>query len=215
MATNEGKQELIDTLKFTPCTYALSLTGYGGEITLGTVDRKIYDYFEENGISLDEWNNDWDDELEVPYELQPFPPSCWYECDNLAHQSGVELSLSNYITVEDENNNEVWSHTLDPADLSEIGVEVEEVEEVYSSEQPAGTVVCYGQSVEKGLFFRGEIKLTSPFNPKKLKINYSDIDGWRLVSSVIYDGEELESWDYDTTGKSFEVDWMVIDEDGE
>jgi hypothetical protein len=45
MATKEEKQELMDILKFTPCTYTIQMWGYGGEYVMGTVERKIYDYF--------------------------------------------------------------------------------------------------------------------------------------------------------------------------
>ena len=44
MATEIEKQELMDTLKFTPRNYTITLSGYGGEIAVGTVDRKVYDY---------------------------------------------------------------------------------------------------------------------------------------------------------------------------
>ena len=39
------QQKLIEVLKFTPRTYKIQLWGYGGEYVMGTVDRKIYDYF--------------------------------------------------------------------------------------------------------------------------------------------------------------------------
>ena len=40
MATQEEKQELIDTLKFTPRTYTVAMYGYGGEVVMGKVPRR-------------------------------------------------------------------------------------------------------------------------------------------------------------------------------
>jgi hypothetical protein len=40
------QEELIQTLKFTPRTYTVIMSGYGGEIVLGSVDRTIYNYFQ-------------------------------------------------------------------------------------------------------------------------------------------------------------------------
>ncbi len=45
MATEQQKEELMQTLKFTPRNYRVEIWGYGGEIYWGTVDRKIYDLF--------------------------------------------------------------------------------------------------------------------------------------------------------------------------
>ena len=108
----------------------------------------------------------------------------------------------------------MWEHTLDTDALGDLGIQFHDMEECYADNQPDGTVVVIGQSVEKGLFFEGEIPLTAAFDPAKLQFNYCDIDGWKLISSVIYNGEDIYSENYDTNGKSMEVSWQVIGEDG-
>ena len=47
MATIKEQEELIQTLKFIPRTYRIELGAYGGEVYIGSVDRKIYDYFKK------------------------------------------------------------------------------------------------------------------------------------------------------------------------
>jgi len=42
------QQKLIEVLKFTPRTYKISLWGYGGEIVMGTVDKKVWNYCVKN-----------------------------------------------------------------------------------------------------------------------------------------------------------------------
>jgi hypothetical protein len=44
MATQAEKELLVQTLKFTPRTYKISMWGYGGEKVMGTVDPKCWDY---------------------------------------------------------------------------------------------------------------------------------------------------------------------------
>ena len=37
------QEKLIQTLKFTPRSYNVSMWGYGGEVVMGTISREIYD----------------------------------------------------------------------------------------------------------------------------------------------------------------------------
>ena len=200
-ATDEQKEELMQTLKFTPRTYRLEMAGYGGEVVIGTVDPEAYDYFVENDIDLDEFAYDWENEMGVPEDKMPFNPGEWHDCDDLAHENGVEMFSSCRVTVYDENNDEVWSHSLDVGELDEDGIEVEGVSEHYVNWND-GKVVFYGQNFEKGLFFGGDIELTAPFDPKKLKFLTDDIDGWEICNYVSYAGVDINNDDYDTTGKS-------------
>ena len=210
------QEELIQTLKFTPRTYRVMLSGYGGEIVLGSVPREQYEYFRDNELDIEEYAWDCDNEQEVPEEMQPFTPGEWHSCDDVAHESGCELSEYNYITVTDENGKEHWQCKLGYSELTDAGVEVDETEESLCSDRTdrENTVGFIGQSVEKGVFFEGELNLTAPFDPAKLAINYSDIEGWSLITGVTYDGEDIEGYDgYDTRGKSSEFKFYDTGED--
>lgn len=217
MATKKQKEELIEILKFTPVTYKVVINGYGGEIAMGKIDRKIVDYFEENNINLDEYATSWgdpgdDDYIDVPEDLQPFSQGNWYDCDNIEHNSGAEFGGS-WITVYDENDNEVWQQELGH-NLEDLGCEVEcfccEDIEDYTD---ADTAVFVGQNFEKGCFFDAELNLTAPFDPTKFKFTYSDIANWPILNVVEYGGEELEGADgYSTTGKSMSFEFYVSDD---
>ena len=212
MATKKQKQELIDVLKFTPINATLRLQGYGGEAYAGKVDRKIYDYFKENKIDIEEYSSSWDGFDDVPGDMKPFIEGSPYDCDNLFHASGAELSDLNEITIEDENSNTIWQHNLGYSDLEDSGVTVAEIgggEILDLCDE--NDVVFWGGQGEKGCFFDAEFTLKSPFDPKKLKIYYENCDDWYIITGVEYDGEELDGFGgYSTTGKWTEQKWILL-----
>ena len=218
MSTIKEQEELVEILKFTPRTYTLMLSGYGGEIVLGSVPREQYQYFVDNEIDIEEFAWDSDNEAGVPEEMQPFEPGSWHECDDVAHESGCELCDSNYITVTDENGKEHWQSKLGYSTLTDAGVEVDESDEYLCSDRAdrENTVGFVGQSTEKGCFFEGELELTAPFDPAKLAISYSDIEGWSLISGVTYDGVDIEGHDgYSTRGKGSDFKFYDTSDDNE
>jgi hypothetical protein len=213
MATKTQKQELINALKFTPIKVNLMLQGYGGESYAGTIDRKIYDHFKANKYDLDEYASDSDGEWSsrIPTELQPFSPGSPYECDNLWHASGAELSDLNEVTITDEHGKEVWAHNLGWNALEDSGVVVDQGGGTELDDLQDGTVVFWGGQGEKGCFFDAEFTLREPFDPKKLNITYENCDGWYLINGVEYDGEELDGFGgYSTTGKWGENKWIIV-----
>jgi len=207
MATEQEKQELIDTLKFTPRTYRLSLWGYGGEIAVAKINKEQYEYWtDKDEADLIEHATSWLDEEEenpVPESARIVNDGAWYETEgHLDNMSGCEFSDHNHITILDENNEEVWDKNLGYG-LEDEGVTIDSDEIMARNHDEVNYAFCF-QSTEKGTFFDGDIYLKQPFDPKKLLITTIDFEGWELVAGVQYDGEEIEGWDgYDTTGKGY------------
>lgn len=210
MATKKQKQELVDILKFTPIKVTLMLQGYGGETYAGRVDRKIYEYFKERKLDISEFASDWDNGMNVPDDMQPFPAGSAYECDGMFHASGAELSDLNQLTITDENGNTIWEHNMGWSDLEDSGVVVEQFSDVDFDDLEPGEVVFWGGQGEKGCFFDGEFTLRAPFDPKKLVIKFETCDGWHIVNYVEYDGEDIDgSGGYSTTGKWGDAKWIL------
>jgi len=211
MATKKQQEELIQTLKFTPRTYTINIGGYGGESYAGKVDRATYEYFKQNKIDIEQYANDWDDVFgDVPRELMPFSPGSPYDCDDLFHASGAELSNLNEIQVNDEHGNQHWCCAAGLNELEDAGVDVNKSGGCDLDDLPPDTVVHWGGQGEKGTFFDGEIELTQPFDPKKLTVYYENCDGWCIINSVEYDGAEIAGTDgYSTTGKWNENKWIL------
>lgn len=213
MATAQEKEELIEILKFTPRTYKVRLWGYGGEYVMGTVDRKIYDYFREHRLDLNEfaWDYDYAETNNIPEDMRPFEPGSWHDCDNIGHSWGVDRSAGT-IQVDDENGNTVYEKQLE--EISGWDEENPEPEwgggdEVWIDSQPKGTVVFIGTSSEKGTFFESDLELNMPFSPDKLCLTYDEIDGNEIITSVSYDGVDLENYGGDTNGKSSDFGFYI------
>lgn len=219
VATSRQKQELVQALKFTPRDITITLYGYGGEIVLGRIPEEAYDYW-EGREDLADFAYDWDGEIDVPADARFITDGCWHEVDDICHENGCEASDSCMIEVTDMlEDREIWASNLDLDNLANKGVDTQGHHHVRPQEtEPDGTCVFLGQSFEKGTFFSGTIRITQPFDHKKLAVTWTDCDGWRLISGVDYDGEEVEGWDgYSTTGKSthFEVYRVERDENEE
>jgi hypothetical protein len=211
MATLEEKEALMQVLKWTPRTYKISMWGYGGEKTMGTVDRKIYDYFKHRRLDLSDyaWDSDYADENNIPDEMQPFPPGSWYECDDMAHAHGVNRGAGT-LQIEDENGEVIYERSLEDLDGgSDDSPEWSCGDEVWIDEKPAGTIVFIGNSNEKGTFFEADLPLTMPFDITKLTLNYDEIDGEELVNGVEYDGETIDNWGGNTDGKSSDFGFYI------
>jgi hypothetical protein len=210
MATLEQKQELIDVLKFTPRTYKITMWGYGGETVMGTVDRKIYDYFKQRRLDVSEfaWDSDYSEENEVPEDMQPFWPGSWHDCDNMGHAYGVSRNAGT-LQIEDEQGNIVYERRLEDLDGCDDSPELSCFDEVWVDSQPEGTVVFIGRSNEKGTFFEGDIELTAPFNIEKLQLSYDDVDGEEIINSVSYDGQDIDNNGGSTDGKSSDFGFYI------
>lgn len=211
MATKEEKQELMDILKFTPCTYTIQLWGYGGEYVMGTVDRKIYDYFKNRRLSVSDfaWDSDYADEHEIPEEMWPFPPGSWYECDDMGHVNGVDRNAGT-LQVCNEHGDTVYEISLENIDgYSDGSPEIGGGDEVWIDSKDPGTVVFVGVSNEKGTFFEGDIDLTQPFDSSKLCISYDEIDGNEIVSMITYDGDDIDNNGGGTNGKSSDFGFYI------
>jgi hypothetical protein len=216
MATQDEKQLLIDTLKFTPRKYTVSIWGYGGERVMGTTTQEVWDYCYNNQLDLSDiaWNSDAAEEMELDEDLLPFPPGSWYECDNMGHVNGASRD-SGTIQVVDENGKTVFEKSLDDCDGCDDSPELFCDDEVWIGSRKKGEIVFVGSSNEKGTFFEGEIELTSPFDIAKLGLHYDEFDGEDIVTGLTYDSEDIDNFGGSTDGKSSDFTMArIIDDAG-
>ena len=212
--TNPEHEKLLEVLKFTPRTYKIQVWGYGDEIVMGSVDKKVWDYFRDHRINLSDyaWDSSYGEELNIPEDCRPFYPGEWHDCDDMYHGWGVSKSAGT-LCILDENDEEVYKRDLD--DIDGCDIELECGEEAWIGKKGPGSVTFYATSAEKGTFFEGTIELTSPFEPEKLTLRFDEVDGNDLLCNIAYDGEDLDNFGGDTTGKGCDFTLYYVDEDGE
>jgi len=217
MATPEEQQQLIDTLKFTPRTYRITMWGYGGERVMGTTTQEVWDYCMENQVDLSDiaWDSDAAEEMDLDPDLLPFPPGSWYECDDMAHTNGVSRDAGT-LQIEDEMGETVFEKSLDAIDgSSNDSPEWSCIDESFIGSRAKGEIVFVGSSNEKGTFFEADLELTAPFDITKLTLCYEEVDGEEIVNGVIYDGEDIDNWGGSTDGKSSDFTMVrIIDDAG-
>ena len=142
--------------------------------------------------------------------------SPWFEAPTeYEHQYGATYDAS-YITVDEVDSDEYMSNVIreviNGEEVSELISNLEE-ETDYEFE---GTdfIECYAgndveyiaqmYSSEKGGFFDGIIETVGDFDPKKLKFYCSEYDnGEETITSIEYDGVEIDNQGGDTNGKGY------------
>ena len=198
--------------------YKFEVTGRGGEIAIGTMSAETYAFWNEVDENYDEYEFSLADfctgydEYDVPDEHKFCEEGCWYDCDDIAHETGATLDDMSYITIYDENDQEVWQHDLDLNSLKDDNIKTTEGSSSDINTLEDGTCVFIGVDLQKGTFLGGEFTTNEPFDPSKLDIHYDNVDGWKLVTAITYDSEDLDSTEYETYGKGFDIQLIKIGE---
>tara|TARA_B100001093_G_scaffold370941_1_gene355905 strand:- start:3 stop:686 length:684 start_codon:yes stop_codon:yes gene_type:complete len=216
MATIEQKKKLIKTIRNPFRYFRLNFSRYGGEVAMGTITKDQFEYwydndgFEEYMAAVD---FDADDaNKEIPKRAQFTHP--FYEYSDICHLSGPEWAGGQTLYIEEVNKDgnpmddgdggyvKDIQHDFD--DFTSLGATVE-CEETHNS----GSKSCqdhyyvFGQYFNKGGWHTPDIIKTDVDGivMDKLKIRYTDADGFKVFNEVEYDGE-VYYLEEDSTGKS-------------
>jgi hypothetical protein len=173
----------------------ISIGGYGGEYTVGslTQERAAY-WFEKDEDQLYEHITDPNSD----FSEEKFYIGYWHENDNVIHSYGASENSLNLRIKFGDDEERVYDN------LSEFN-DIYEKEEVYFESLEEGPyLICYAG--EKGCFWEGEIEVEDDviFNPDDFTIMTYDLFGEIFISAVQYKGEEIEDSGAGTTGKSFD-----------
>ena len=183
-------------------------------------DYDLSTYMNSDGEEDDEYENI----KSVPVEAQFLHDTDednykrpWYESHTeFEHSYGVEWG-SAYIVVDEVDSNEYGAghvaSVIEGENLSDMlteldeasGYELEPVDMGEAYDVPKGTeYIAQLYSSEKGTFFDGVIETVGEFDPKKLKVYTLEyLNGEDTVTSVEYDGVEVDSGGGDTNGKGY------------
>jgi hypothetical protein len=148
----------------------------------------------------------------------------WYESHTeFEHSYGVELG-SAYLTVTEVDSIEYGANIVGDEDvvdreslqeyLSSIeeanNYEIDLTEMGCADDEPDCEAIAQLYSSEKGCFFEGIIETVGKFDPKKLKVYTTEfLNGEDTVTSIEYNGIEVENSGGDTNGKGYYASvWM-------
>jgi len=194
----------------------IRLGGTGHEITRSSFTceeiKKIKEYCKENDEDIESvLTNDLEEVLE---NRGP-----WYECDNLGHFMGGNLSCKLYVTVGDDE------YEFDTSDVQVSVHPVETVDEeglvsvtALDVELMGGVMISF-ITWEKGILDTWEFELgDDEFDINKVKLYVSQIETtdsvYDLIQELWYDGNPIEGEGFsDTDGKSFDVEIDYCEED--
>ena len=233
MATKEEKQETVDVLKGPRYyrIYLNGYGGEAAYINISKEAYEFWNKVVEDegdsdlvGYMVEAENGDLDDlEVIVPPEamfmqeeddgeVYAYP---WYESPHeFVHQYGVEYGSARLV-VEEVDSDDYMSKTIadviDGEDLQEYmdnvmeknnyEFDLVEADEDFGEE---GDYVVQFYSSEKGCFFDGIIETHGEFDPTKLKVIYTEYpNGEDVVTSIEYDGVEIDNQGGDTNGKGY------------
>lgn len=142
----------------------------------------------------------------------------WYEPPNQIDHTYGGTYDSCYISVDEVDSDDysanVIREVIDREDLSELvdrvyedsGEEYIEINEYSCCDEPGEDVKYIAQmySSEKGCFFDGVIETVGSFDPKKLKLHVVEyLNGEDTLTSIEYDGVEVDNNGGDTNGKGY------------
>jgi hypothetical protein len=233
MATSEEKQELVDQLSGPRYYRVLiqGYGGESAYMSISKEAHDFWQPIcEEHGdhdlveymIADDVEECDFDDIETVPVEAQflndpedDMYKRPWYESHTeFEHTFGAEYGSAR-IDIDEvadgEYNSNVVREVISMMDVNELNDEVledtdNEVEilEMGCCEEPEAEYIAQLYSSEKGCFFDGVIETVGDFDPKKLKIYTTEfLNGEDTITSIEYDGKEVDNAGGDTNGKGY------------
>ena len=189
-------------------TYKISLSGRSAIAVLTQLRQDTFLFLQERNLDVSDYVTDSDNEMKMPEYMKPFPPDSWWYLDEGYHHDGAEgilFNSGNDITVEDEDFDTIWESTLDEKILKNKIKNIESESESKIDDLPFGSIVFSGV-VYEGSTYSYDIKTEELFDPKNLSIKYSVINGTQVITSIDYEGGEIDSQDSDTTNKGTDLE---------
>ncbi len=198
----------------------IKIEGYGTQTTAGTVPFATYQYFEEKGIDLEEYDESMQaydsdqNSLNVP-EKHNFileRGSCFYDVNDLWELQGAVLDRDNKLVVENDNCNE-WECDLSLATLQSHGIKlvaVSNIDDILEGLSSPTAVAINVQGLKGLIFGDNSIESDSNFDPKQLEIHYHEHGSELIVVAIHYAKQELSNMWIDVETKFSEYKWLVV-----
>jgi len=187
----------------------IEIYGYGGEYVIGNLTKEQYDYWlpliddgDTEGLESHLFWEPYDEVQGNPItdENNPCFLGYWHDIDNIAHSCGAELDSCTVVVTSLETGEEIFK--TDEPTVSDT--------EHYNSDDFEPGYYFKGNATEKGQFFFAELEIEGKFDPDKLTVRISNIDGNNIIDEVEYDNKYLDNDGGSTTGKGSDYEFVEI-----
>ena len=194
-------------ISYPPGEYKLILYGRGQEHGFSKITKTQYNFWNDRTNDLDDvFNGDYDyEENNVPKKAR-FDVDYCNELTDMGFYSGPDDDC--IIEIKDSDNNTIIEQSLSSY-VESIHTEDDYYEHLFEQNDfyvnhdlKPGYYLHWAQG-GKGTYFETTITVEDGevFDPRKLIFETTDVEGNSLVTKVTYDGEELENWGGDFSGK--------------
>lgn len=188
--------------------YRIEFHGWGVELIVGSCTEKMYNHFKENDIDVtDHMCGNMEDELSKDIH-DGLTEDTKYDNDDLYHNFGPYLNSNTTMRVFNENEEEVYSCSMEYKDGDKWDTECEQ-EIIVNDFDPEYVIV--GQENSKGYQaeYILELKDGEEFDQSKLMILFEDFDeSFDIITGLRYNDVDLQcTGDLSTTGK--DANWYI------
>jgi hypothetical protein len=177
----------------------VTIHGYGGEHTIGTLSAEQAEYWLDQGEDALS-DHVWDEFAETEC-AEDEVIGAWSDVDDVDHTYGASYNRAVRIKFGNDEEREYSEHDSTFQDLPMDGNF-----EIYSDDLAKETpyLICFSE--EKGQLYWGEIEIEDDavFNIDDIELITKDIFGTRFVVDVTYKGVLLENNGSDAIGKGFQ-----------
>lgn len=191
--------------------YTIEIYSRGYEVGIGKITKEQHEYWSDReddlGPALHQ-NIDYDEE-EVPEDAR-FE---WFYNDysSEAEAYGADANYSTLV-IKDEDENEIFNDEISVFINEDDGTEnnMDYISYTAIDDLEPGYYV-YWEIGGKGQYFHGGIELEK-FDPKLLTFKVTEVENCEVITSVHYDGAEIDNYGGDWWGKYEEFGLYHIEE---
>ena len=169
--------------------YNLKLQGHGGQISVSKINKTQFQYWYDRQDYLIDHLNTEEGFYSVDKTLRLIKKATYWDKANILYEYGVEYCENSFLIVKNDNEEEIFTTSLDIDELEEKNIEIDEK---YAPKLFDDVLYYYDiRHAEKGEFLNQDLELDEKFDPSKIKIVYSETNDWYLVTNLYYDNNEL------------------------
>ena len=184
--------------------YSVDISGSGGERRSGEISKKTYEFFaDDNGLLISHVYGDNNEGIPEDVWIGP-----WYDAGNFFESASYSFDDSTLTLDRDDQTIEI---PMNEKILKKMVVKLIRTKKDFKDGVKKGKTGYFflGERAEKGTT-SSELVIDHPFNPKKLKVETCNFNGWETIDSITYDKHSIDCYMGDSTNKNQEFQVIKV-----